>query len=95
MSKRYEALLVGGAPETATIETAVGGLPARTRLERIVSIPHAHWGALSHVSLRPGKSHTHSFVTQPILPICHTTHYAHLSHPISPCITVILPPPSI
>jgi 23S rRNA-/tRNA-specific pseudouridylate synthase len=36
-----------------------GTLPARTTMSVLESVPHTHWGTLSHLELRPETGRTH------------------------------------
>lgn len=60
VSKWYHALLVGVPDERIMeIDDPIDGLPSRTELEVLSVTPHAQWGHLTSVRMKPVTGRTH------------------------------------
>lgn len=62
VTKTYHALVVGEVPElgfTGSIDAPIDGRPASTSVNVLDVTPHANWGALTTLRMRPRTGRTH------------------------------------
>ena len=62
VTKTYHALVVGEVPSqefTGTIDSPIDDLPALTHVDVLDVTPHANWGALTTLRMRPHTGRTH------------------------------------